>query len=378
MWLLKQIKGVPNQMLTKPVLGRISKNKCLSFSKHSISLSATIPLLFPQNALIIMPEASRPTFARPIVRLPDNDFKKLNEGDILLVEPDGTIKVLWEESSGDNVLFITDFCNSKCIMCPQSSCMGLNSYINKNMKIIELVKDISQLKTIGITGGEPTFEKEDLLQILKLCKKKFPATSIAMLTNGKNFDDFDFAKACALANANITYCIPLYASYSEMHDFIVGNPGSFQRTINGIYNLIRLKRPIEIRIVILKQNYKELPLLIEYIYQNIPFVVHVALMGMEISGSAACNSQQVWVDPLDYMAELRLAVLALKRNNLPFSIYNIPLCLLPKNLWSFAKDSISSWKKVYLQECDSCSQQNLCGGLFQTSYMHSRGIKPIS
>lgn len=373
---MKTIKGKPT-CIKAPILGRVVTGKNVNLNKHNILLSEQKPLFAGFGNLVILPESVNLKDNHVAIQVSRSDFDSLKEGDILSVNTDGTIQVLWEESSNDNLIYTTDFCNSSCIMCPQIPQGKPYSYFEQNKKIISLVKDHKLLKTIGISGGEPTIFKDEIVSLLDICQKKFPLSPVAMLTNGKNFDEFDFAKKCAMSNRNVTYCIPIYASYEENHDYIVGSKGSFQRTIKGIYNLIRLKCPIEIRTVIMRQNYKELPMLIDYIFQNLPFVVHVALMGMETTGMAKNNLEDVWIDPIDYMNELRTSVLKLRRNNLNFSIYNIPRCLLAKELYGFDRDSISAWKKSYLEQCGECSEKNNCCGIFATSVKHSTNIKPI-
>jgi len=374
---LKVFKGNFVDVKT-PSIGRITKEKHFIISEGDICLTDKIPFMSLSKGLFIVPsDVTTKSSGRPIVYVSRNDFDVFKDGDIVRVNPNGEIHLLWEESSPDNVIFTTDYCNSACIMCPQVPTGEPFSYFQQNLRMLALVKNSKDLRNIGITGGEPTIFKNEILEILKICMKKFPSIPIAMLTNGKNLDDFDFAKSCALANSNTTFCIPLYASYSEKHDYIVGAEGSFERTINGIYNLIRLKQIIEIRIVILKHNYKDLPLLIDYIYHNMPFVNHVALMGMEITGMAESNCADVWVDPIIYQNELKTAVIKLRRYNIPSSIYNLPRCLLPKELWGYDKDSISSWKKIYLEKCSACIEKERCCGIFATSSRHSESITPI-
>jgi hypothetical protein len=43
-------------------------------------------------------------------------------------------------------------------------------------------------------------------------------------------------------------------------------------------------------------------------------------------------------------------------------IYNLQLCVLRRNLWKYARKSISDWKNVYLPECDGCGVRQECGG----------------
>lgn len=373
---MKTIKAVKTNIET-PWLGRVTTEKRLIPSEGDILLCDKPPLTNILSRKFILPENDEMN-RDSVVYVRREDIGRLNDGDIISIAQNGDIHVLWEESSSDNAIFTTDFCNSACIMCPQIPAGEPFSYYEQNLRMLELVKRSDNLATIGITGGEPTIFKDEIVKLLEICSKKFPSVPVAMLTNGKNFDDFDFAKRCALANYKTTYCIPLYASYSEKHDHIVGSVGSFVRTLNGIYNLIRLRQSIEVRVVILKQNYEDLPLIVDYIYHNMPFVVHIALMGMEITGMADTNCSSVWIDPLDYQNELKEAAVRLRRYGIPFSIYNLPRCLLIPELWGFDADSISAWKKTYLPMCEMCAEKERCSGVFATSSKQSPHIKPIT
>jgi len=113
----------------------------------------------------------------------------------------------------------------------------------------------------------------------------------------------------------------------------------------------------------------------EYIYRNLPFVSHVALMGLENMGYVKKNWNILWIDPVDYMKTLEHAVRHLFYRGMNVSIYNLQLCLLPKTLWPFSRQSISDFKNIYLEECENCTVKNFCGGLFLScKSRHSSGI----
>ena len=44
---------------------------------------------------------------------------QLQEGDVVAVHPNGLVETLYREESPHNALFITDRCNSNCLMCSQ-------------------------------------------------------------------------------------------------------------------------------------------------------------------------------------------------------------------------------------------------------------------
>ena len=87
-------------------------------------------------------------------------------------------------------------------------------------------------------------------------------------------------------------------------------------------------------------------------------------MGLEYTGYTPFNIEKLWIDPYDYQEELTEAVLFLAGQGMHVSIYNTPLCVLPKNLWEYSRKSISDWKNDYLPECNTCTKLAECGGLF--------------
>jgi hypothetical protein len=103
------------------------------------------------------------------------------------------------------------------------------------------------------------------------------------------------------------------------------------------------------------------------ISNNFPFAIHIALMGMETTGLVFKNLKTLWVDPIEYMTELKIAVMYLHRRDINVSIYNLQLCILPQELWRFSKKSISDWKNIILDECQDCNVREECCGLFGTS-----------
>lgn len=162
-----------------------------------------------------------------------------------------------------------------------------------------------------------------------------------------------------------------------IHNELIGANGFF-RTIRALYNLEQFGQNIEIRVLINAINFKRLPSLAEFIYRNLPFVWHVAFMGLEIEGRAKANIDKMWIDPVDYMQELRDAIFILRRRLMNVSIYNHQLCLMPNDLWKFARKSISEWKNTYLDVCKECLAYNKCGGFFRSSEKrHSAYIKPV-
>jgi His-Xaa-Ser system radical SAM maturase HxsC len=162
-------------------------------------------------------------------------------------------------------------------------------------------------------------------------------------------------------------CIPLYADNAPEHDYVVQSRGAFDQTVQGLYQLARYEQQIEIRVVLHKLTIPRLRDLALFIYRNLPFAAHVALMGLEIIGFTRPNLEKLWIDPFDYQRELQAAVEALVTRGMHVSIYNHPLCLLPRPLWKFARRSISDWKNIFFDECQVCAVREECGGFFKSA-----------
>lgn len=291
----------------------------------------------------------------------------LRDGDIVACALDGLVRTLYRPDSQHNYLFATERCNSNCLMCSQPPKDLDDSYrVEQNLEVIRLIE--SPPAYLGITGGEPTLLGEGLFQLLRALKDRFPATPVHILTNGRRFARPAFTEAFAsITHPTVSVGIPLYADNAADHDYVVQAAGAFDQTMIGLHRLAQYGQAIEIRVVLHRLTVGRLIDLAEFLYRNVPFAYHVALMGLEITGYTPHNIDTLWVDPIDYRDELTSAVRYLARRGMKVSIYNHPLCLLDQRVWNFARCSISDWKNVYVGECDVCAVRSRCGGFFESS-----------
>ena len=304
----------------------------------------------------------------------------LKSGDVVVAHPKtGYVRTLFRPDSRHNALLVTERCNSFCLMCSQPPVDRDDSgLVEINLKAIRLMEPVPS--SLGITGGEPTLLGENLLRILAELKLRMPDADIHMLTNGRRFAQPEFTEAFIQScHPRLMTCIPLYADSAPEHDYVVQSRGAFDQTIQGLYQLARFEQPVEIRIVLHKLTIPHLRDLAGFIYRNLPFAAHVALMGLEITGFTRPNLQKLWIDPYDYQEELQAAVEYLVTRGMHVSVYNHPLCLLPRGLWKFARKSISDWKNIFFDECESCAMREDCGGFFKSAvHKRSAHLLPIS
>jgi His-Xaa-Ser system radical SAM maturase HxsC len=366
---MKQFKGTAENIYT-PILGLVTRNPLSLLRRNSILITEETSLLSMGFAGLITEDHGKKKSSLPQAIVSGGVSDKLEEGDCVLINKEGTITVIWEKKAPINALLLTEVCDCRCLMCPQPPKAHDRTLTETSKRILNLVK-IESDKTICLTGGEPTLLKEDFFDILVMINKKYPKSAVMLLTNGKSFANFEFTKRfVSLRPKNFLTCISMHSDVDEVHDRIVGVKGSFYKTAMGLHNLARFKEKIEIRVVVSRINAHRLESIAIFIQRNFPFITHCTFMGMEITGLACDNYETVWIDPYEYREELSRAIRVLSRADMNVSIYNLPLCLVEQKSWSFARQSISGWKNDYLQICEGCSVKLRCCGIFTTSGLH--------
>lgn len=307
------------------------------------------------------------------------DFEYLGDGDILRVnESAGELRVLYRKRSPHNVLFLTERCNSRCLMCSQPPRdIDDGHLVDELLEAIPLMS--SETTMLCITGGEPTLLGWRLVELINAVVDYLPDTGLHMLSNGRAFEYKANAKAVSAPQCkDLMIGIPLYADTAAAHNFVVQAQGAFDQTIRGIMNLARFEVPVEIRFVIHLQTVGRMVQTARFIARNLPFVAQVALMGLEMTGFTRSNVTALWIDPWEYRAALQEAVQELHAAGTRVMIYNIPLCLLPRDLWPYAQQSISDWKNIYMPECESCAVRSECAGFFASAtFRYSEHITPF-
>lgn len=348
---------------------------------------------------VLTPHEARETHLRPediLVWGEDGDLERGGErpirighfrdksvvapGDVIRLRPGASlVSVLYRRGAFSNTLFTTDRCNSLCLMCSQPPRDEDDSW-----RVDELIRQVSLVDPdeaqLGVTGGEPTLLGEGLERILAACATYLPQTHVPVLSNGRNFADPALAERLHMAHPHgVTWAVPLYSDVAELHDEVVGADGAFEETLQGLFELGRLGARVELRVVLHAMTVPRLPQLAAFIYRRLPFVRHVALMGLEPMGLAKVNRERLWIDPLDYGDTLGSAIFHLHHRGFPVSIYNLPLCVLPRSLWPFARQSISGWKNVFPADCAGCLAKDHCAGFFASAgpAWRSRGLRPL-
>jgi His-Xaa-Ser system radical SAM maturase HxsC len=313
------------------------------------------------------------------VSLPAN-FDYLADGDIIGLHPQSRhLRVLYRRASIHNSILVTERCNHYCLMCSQPPRKIDDGWIlDEIAECLPLIDPMT--RSIGFTGGEPLLEWRRFTALLSTVRAVLPETEVHVLTNGRGFASPEVVSAwAAVGSTKLCAGIPIYSAVDHVHDYVVQARDAFDETVLGILRLKDKDQRVEIRVVLHGITAPRIVETCSWIARNLPFVDHVALMGLENTGFALANQDLLWIDPIGYRTDLTAAVGILSSAGVNVSVYNLPLCLLDREVWPFAAQSISDWKNAYLPICETCAVRDRCAGFFSTGRMReSRGIAPLS
>lgn len=158
-----------------------------------------------------------------------------------------------------NVQFeLTHRCNLNCYMCFQKN----KSYAEKELtkeEIINIINELPFYAIITFTGGEP-FVRKDFPEILTHTLNKRKITNI--LTNASLLND-EIIKT--MVEKRLSLIGISLDGIEEVHDSIRRKPGLYERVINNIEKITKLKEfkkskypLIDIKTTILKENVNQL------------------------------------------------------------------------------------------------------------------------
>ena len=264
-----------------------------------------------------------------------------------------------------------------CLMCSQPPRDANDGWILDEITAALPLID-PETRSLGFTGGEPLLDWRGFISLLQDCRERLPNTAIHVLSNGRAFADSKVVAAWAgVHHPNLTVGIPIYSVVDHVHDYVVQAMGALDETSLGILKLKDKGQRVEVRVVL----HVTAPRIVEtctWIARNMPFVDHVALMGLENTGFAIANAELLWIDPIDYQSELADAVDLLVSAKLNVSVYNLQRCVLDRSVWPYSVQSISDWKNGYIDDCYRCIEKDRCSGFFTSGRpRRSRGINPI-
>ena len=310
----------------------------------------------------------------------ENFQEGLSYGDILSVSPTGNTSVYYKAGTKEIDIFITNHCNSNCIMCPLSNAARRKKDEGQIEWIWEYIDLLPEnIEYVNITGGEPTLKKEAFLATMARLTKKFNYSDFQLLTNGRSCADRQFLSAILkVSPKGMRFAIPIHAGEPSLHDYITQVKGSFYQTDAGVRNLLSANQKVEIRVVVSKINVEKLYQVAQFITSRYKGLFCVNFIGMEMMGNAAVNRKALWVDYDRAFKEAKGAIDHLVKNGIDVQLYNFPLCSVDEGYWSIVARSITDYKIRYMKECNQCEVKEICGGFFfSTKQIIHPAVMPI-
>ncbi len=285
---------------------------------------------------------------------------------------------------------IWNLCNSNCIMCTNPygfrTKKGAKAY-SADKVLQRITGDKNEiLRTeadINLTGGEPTIHPE-FVYLMENLRKRFPKNAIAFSTNGRRFMYKGFAKKILSIN-NIRMHVVIHSASKEIHDSITRSPGSFEQTVKGLENLFKYRNrthSIEIRTVLLKQNYSSINDLYRMLHNKFTDAERICTIFPEYEGRAEKNFEEISVSFPQVKPFVEKGLKNWRKKFKSFYLYHFPLCAVRNDFWEHVIRSLppDHHETFFMEKCEKCFYKDSCLGVYKDYVRHfgEDHFKPIS
>jgi len=282
---------------------------------------------------------------------------------------------------------VWNLCNSNCIMCtnPKDFRNLEDAKEYTDQKILERMESDRESiersnSDIGLTGGEPTI-RPGFTSFLKEIRRRFPSNTIAFATNGRMLAYENFTKEF-LKVGNLRLQSVVHSADSKVHDEITRSPGSFEQTKKGLKNFFKYRsgtQTMELRIILLKQNYRELEPLVKMIYEEFPSVDRLVIIFPEYEGHAGKNLEHIKVTFEDVRPYVEDIVARWSKSFKYLYLYHFPLCAISYRYWEHLVRSLPPGyhELFFMEKCNNCFYKDCCLGVYK-DYVHFFGEEYFS
>lgn len=285
------------------------------------------------------------------------------DGDVIAVDPMRNIaERLVRTNSRQNTFLITERCDQLCVMCSQPP---KKTHIDRFAEFTQAALLAPMGETIGLSGGEPTLFKNQLLLMIEQVLTLRPDLSFHILSNAQHFEDTDIERLSSPLFSKVTWGIPLYSHDAERHDKIVAKDGAYDRLMQSFGQLLRAGARIELRTVVLTDNLDDFPELARFVATHLGFCVQWSIMQLENIGFAKNRFADLYVRHEHQFEPIAEAIDVATLFGIPVSLFNFARCSVPGNYRDYAVPSISDWKRKFPTACNICTEQALCTGFFE-------------
>lgn len=286
-------------------------------------------------------------------------------------------------------------CNLRCVFCPCSEGAGkMPSFtFDEICKGIDLAIENRHIENILLSGGEPTIHP-DFFRIVEYIRSK--GLMLSMLTNAQKLADNDFCeKLLQTADCSkLDVTVAFLSHNAAKHDRLTQVPGSFDRSLAGVRQLIAHGVRTTIKNNIVNYTYRDLPDFIRWVNQTFPPEATLLLVNIDVNGVALGNKNLVGVEFSESMPYLMAALdqviadrrIGIKRN---VKVLTTPMCLIDPYYWGFienkTRDTIDAYKVPsaeisnnplqfdvgsdsgpMFKACQGCDLRSICPGAWRS------------
>ncbi len=273
-------------------------------------------------------------------------------------------------------------CNNNCVMCTNpvdfQNKETSRDYSFEGITMRARYRADSWRKNrenLNFTGGEPTIHP----RFLELCywfRRNFPKNRLVLATNGRMFSYPRFAKNFLKIN-NLAVEIAILGHNNQLHDAITRTKGSFEQTIKGIHNILKYRKrfqELEIRIILIKQNYKLVGKILNLIFNDFPLIDRVVIIFPEPEGVCGKNYKIIGITYTQVKEKIASVIQKWNDKFNELRLYHFPLCTLTPELWKYTWITQRREEVSYLLGCDKCSYKKYCCGIHK-DYLEIVGNK---
>ena len=303
------------------------------------------------------------------------------------------------------VIFAGYRCNNRCTFCINYDKRKIHypSYLDVKKEILSAKK--RGRTYLEIIGGEPTV-RPDIISLIKYAKE-LNFDTIMIATNGRMLSYEDFARTILKAGLN-SIIFSIHGHTAKLHDLLTQAPGSFEQLNKGVKNVQRIIKELNLKVslgtntTIVKQNYKYLPQIGEYI-RNLG-LYNAEFIFVDPSYGGAYNDFERIVPRISDVAPFVHKCLDIgKKYKIPhWHIRYVPLCHFQNYLDQiselqeiqnyssvehiapdFYNPNVSENRKLIgrlkPERCQGCKLHNQCEGIWKEYLKHygNKELKPV-
>ncbi len=286
---------------------------------------------------------------------------------------------------------LTARCNQVCSICPRGNKKRDKDVApDISIQALKKVLDENNITDITVSGGEPTLYP-DLRSVIKMLDNNHINTAI--LSNSMKFSDIEFTRSIFsdVSDKSLFGVVTAIHSLNKLlHDEVTHVRGSFEKSVEGLNNLLTLGIDVSVKCIINKRNLHEIENYTAWVKDNIKSRVGLIFCGMDYVGIKPELIPNYQYDTL----ELKVCLERALDNALEIwgedayklvSVGELPLCSTDPYYWKFfrpasnarhyymdarSSKNIESQKDYgrYSSKCRRCKVYNYCNGVWRTQY----------